>query len=295
MTSELKLGEWVQRTKKNMFHISNGKKYWSKFKAGQVAYQVHSQQSVLEKEEPDIGDLAIIPCEMWLIAGGGGIKSYQNLPKIGLDVVKDAAGLRFVICDSNGVPKERPSVKPVLQITCVKNIEEYLSITQEDFQASENYTKMWDMIPRYPGLFRYDYVMKTNVENPLLTTNVELYMLAWMEEDAFSVVPGIVEVRPRKHWFQSTVSPNVYKAGPEDIKTISSAEVELPVVGTLGLVVDKIKLSHGLTEDGLYVAGSNHESWFYKIMFPRRQPMWIFGPAWKCPSELILPIYLPVS
>lgn len=247
MTNDLRLEEWVNRTKKNMFHISNGKKYWSKFRSGQIAYQVHTQQSVLEKEAPDIGDLAIVPCEMWLVAGSqSGVKSYQNMPKIGPDVIKDASGLRFVVCDLNGIPKERPAVRPILQINCVKDIEEYLSITKEEFQASENFTKLWDMIPRLPGLFRYDYVVKSNPENPLLSTNVDLYMLAWFDEDTFSVIPGIVEVRPRKHWFQSSVIPNTFSAGPEDIKSISSAEVELPVVGTLGLVVDKLKLSHGL-------------------------------------------------
>lgn len=289
------LGHWQYRVKRSMQHLS-GRKYWSMFKEGSIGYQIHGQPSVLDTGEPEVGDLAIVPCEMWLGAASvtGGVKSYQNLPRIGPDSVKDAASLRFVLCDKDGKPSLRPAIKPLMQLVCVADIELYLTVSGEEFVESSLMTKLWDMNLRMPGLFRHDYILKTQPDG-FTVKRIDLFMLAWHDMDSFSVIPGLVERRPRKNWFQTEIAPGIYKATSNEVTSASSEEIELPLVGTLGFVVDKKLLSHGLDEFGAYVKGTEYQSWFYKIMFSDRQPMWVFGPVWKSPKELILPIYLPVS
>lgn len=276
------IGNWIVRSKRPMAPFRNGQHFRAKYKAGNVGNQIHSQPSVLDLEDPEAGDLVMVPVELFLSSNV--TPTNKALPP--------ALAMKFLLVDVKGSPRQGASVQPTVELFCVEDLDAFVSLSADDYEVSMGQTKLWDIKPKYPGLHRYDYIVQpTNLINSNL---VELFLVAWHENDSLSVVPGIIETRTRKHWFTTDHhSQNIYRSLIQGNVPVLS-EVDLPVVGMLGTVLEKRLVSHDFDLYGNLISGVKEQSWFYRILLRGRRPMWFQGPVWKCPNELVLPIYLPI-
>lgn len=254
------------------------------FKSGNIGHHVYNVESVLDVGEAEPGDLCLVPVELFLAATNSSM--VQPLP--------DSLAVKFVHVDLAGNVKTRKGheLHPVLTLFCVKDLDGYLELTEEDYEESMHTTKLWKRHSQSGGLWNYDYITKY-AHYDLSPKNVDLYLVSWSPTDLISVVPGVVEVRTRRNWFYGdTVSQNMYE-GLSGRET-PSQEIELPVVGMLGTVLSTKIVYHSYDKYGNVIVGSQHKSTFYQILLKDRVPVWVQGPVWKCPDEIILPVYLPV-
>lgn len=261
------------------------KDYKVLYKAGNVGNQIHGQKSVLETGDPDLGDLVLVPCDMWLTSATLHYNTARN-------ALPDALSVKFLTVDSRGNPRQGSIIRPVVELFCIEDLEGFLRCTTADYEESMQQTKLWNIKPKYPGILQYDYIMRqTEFMNSDI---VDLFMIAWEDQDILSVVPGIIEVRSRKHWFTPDQhSQNMYKS-MEHINVPMASSIELPVVGMLGTILEKRLITHSYDKYCNVIEGNDQQSWFYKILLRGRRPMWFQGPVWRAPEELVLPIYLPI-
>lgn len=268
-----------------MAPFRHGKDYRVKYTAGNIGSQLHGQKSVLETGEPEPGDLVLAPCEMWLTSATLHYNTSRN-------ALPDNIAVKFLTVDPKGRPRQGSIIRPVVELFCIEDLSGFLKCTKDDYEESMQQTKLWNIKPKYPGIIQYDYIMRR--VGSFDTEIIDLFLVAWEEQDTLSVIPGIVEVRSRKHWFTPDQhSQNMYKS-LEHINVPVSSDIELPVVGMLGTLLEKRLITHSYDKHYNVIEGGDQESWFYKILLRGRRPMWFQGPVWKAPEELVLPIYLPI-
>lgn len=254
------------------------------FKSGHVGHQIYNVESVLNTGEAQLGDLCLVPIEMFLAASHS--SHIQPIPS--------SLAVKFVHVDLAGNTKKGSGIHPILTLFCIQDIDTYLTLTGEDYEESLNQTKIFGRTTKAnaTGLWNYDYIVKYD-DFSIRPKTVDLFLVKWAPTDLLSVIPGVVEVRARKNWFYGdTTSQNMYKAltGNTGIKN----EIELPVVGLVGTVLQTRNVIHDYDERGNIIVGDKCQSTFYQILLKDRVPVWVQGPVWKCPDELILPVYLPV-
>lgn len=267
--------------------VRHGSNLRSGFKPGNVGNHIHSQGSVLDLGEPEPGDLVLVPVEIWL-------SSNTTLkPRLPVSIA-----MKFCTVDRNGNYAQAMSINrtinPIIELFCIEDLEGFLSLTEKDYDESMGQTKVWDVKNKYPGLHRYDYILKPRSGSYFERDDIDLFLVAWEELDSLSVIPGIKQSKMRKSWFAMDIqSQNLYKS-LESINVPISSEIDVPVVGTIGTLLEKKLVLHSFDLHGNLIVGADTKSWFYKIILRGRRPMWFQGPIWKCPDELVLPIYLPI-
>lgn len=280
---ERNLGVWILKYRKAVPPYRNATQYKAMFKAGNVGHHVYNAESALETGEAEPGDLCLIPLELFLASSNSSI---QFLP--------DTLAVKFVHVDLTGniKPKTGHGIYPSLNLFCVVDLDGYLELTQEDYEESLHSTKLWKRNSQKGGLWNYDYITKYSFHDND-PKNVDLFLVNWSPTDLISVVPGVVEVRTRRNWFYGdTVSQNMYDSLSRHERP--SQEIELPVVGLVGTVLKTKVVYHSYDKNGNVVVGSQEKSTFFQVLLKDRIPVWVQGPVWKCPDELILPVYLPV-
>lgn len=265
----------------------HGNNFRAVYKPGNIANQIHTQPSVLGLDDPEPGDLVLVPIEVWLSSGI--IRSHR-----GAHVLPDSLAVKFHLVDEKGRSKPLTSLVPVAELFCVEHLEDFISLTSHDYKDSMGQTKLFDTKAMYPGIMRYDYIQKSGPYSYYDFKSVNLFLISWSETDCLSVIPGVVESRQRKDWFtHDSWSQHLYKAMENDNKTVLT-QVELPAVGMLGTVLERRTVCHSYDESGNITVGTREQTEFYRIILKGRRPMWFRGPVWKCPEELVLPIYMPV-
>jgi len=240
---------------------------------GSLSQGVAPQEKVFE--EAEVGDLALVPCELWFYPTRYGNVIWNKEPR-------EILSLKSIMCTRGGTPVRNSDLEPVCQVSCVMDIEKYLKLTEHEIEKSSFYAADVELYPKIPGLLKSNTIW-------LGDSVVETYFLYWLRRDLFSAIPNLVERRPWAHWMLGEILME------ENKRPDKSTMIDLPVLGTAGVVVEKKILNHGLTNKGIYIAGDTHQSTFYRVLFGgNRPPVWVFGNVWKSPKKLILPIYFPI-
>jgi hypothetical protein len=265
------------------------------FKKTTPDFDLNSQPSIFDAPEPEIGDLALIPVRVSL-QGSTNPRGYK---RIEVDL-----GYRFILVEqASGKPIEDVILPIDFSLSCVENLDNYLMLSDHQYEDGLRYTQILGKTNMYPDLYLLNEILGHKPPAPPNNIFIDhlapirIFSILWKRQDILALLPGVSHMIPRPMWQSRTLARMREEQGGPRINHFSdtlSGTVEVPTVGVAGTIIDKRTVRHSIGKNNTVVAGNDCTSTFYQMMVSGRKPMWFRGPVWKCPDELILPIYLPV-